>query len=133
MKRLIAYMTKYGSTEEYAKILSKELKTDINEADSAKDLKKYDQIIAMSGIYAGKMPIINFIKKNWKELKEKELILIIVGLLPVNHWWSKASYFLIPGFIKKKAKYFKIMGRDPKSKERVNPDNLKEVLKNLKK
>ncbi|MFA5406630.1 MAG: flavodoxin domain-containing protein [Candidatus Nanoarchaeia archaeon] len=131
MKTIIAYKTRCGSTKEYAQLLSKALKCKAFEMDSIKDLN-CDRLIVMSGVYAGQMPLVSFVKSNWKKIKGKELIMIAVGLVDEHHWWSKISYFFIPHKIKKQAKYFKIIGRDPDNKEPVKKENLKRVIDYLK-
>ena len=131
MKTIIVYMTRFGSTKEYAGILAKELKCKAIEASKISELDNYDKIIAMSGVYGGQVPIIKFVNNNWKKIKNKELTIIAVGLVPQEHWWSKITYFFIPRKTKQTATYYKILGRDPDSKKPVNKENIKEIIKKL--
>lgn len=131
MKTIITYMTRFGSTEEYAKILANELKCKAVKAEELK-LNDYENIIAMSGTYGGRLPIIKFLKENWNKIKDKKLTIIAVGLVPQENWWSKVNYFLLPWNIKRKANYYKILGRDPDSKKPVDKNKLKEIIKELK-
>jgi len=131
MKTVILYKTKKGSTEEYAKILGKEFSFNVFEFDKFKDFNKYEKFIIMSGVYAGKIPLVSFLKKNWRKIKNKKITAIVVGMVDKEHIWSKINYFFIPFWIKNKIKYFKIMGRNPESKEKVDKKNLNTIMKYL--
>ena len=133
MTTVIIYKTKYGSTKEYAEILSKELKCKAIEMDSVKKLSPYSRVIVMSGTYAGRMPLTGFLKSSWSSLKDKEVIAIAIGLVSKDHLWSKITYWFIPFWIRNKINYFKIMGRDPESKKPVSKANLKQVIDYLNK
>lgn len=134
MVSVIVYKTIYGSTKKYAEWLKKELKCSSFEMDSVKidSLKNFNTIIVMSGTYAAKMPLTGFLKNNWKFLKDKKLVAVAVGAAPENNWWSRVSYFLIPGFIKKKIKYFKLPGPYKNQGEKPKKENLKRVVDCLK-
>lgn len=78
MKNLIVYGSKYGSSRKYAERLS-EL-TGIYLADylDIKDLKAYDNVIYLGGIYAGK---VRGLKKTARKLNDKtRLIVVTVSL-----------------------------------------------------
>ena len=135
MSIAIVYKTIYGSTGKYAKWLSEAVKSDVFEMDDVKTglLKNFDNIIVMSGTYGGKMQWVDFLKNNWEILKNKKLIAISVGVVPMNHWWSKINYFFVPKFIKDKIKYFKIYGKTKDSEIEINKNNLDLIIKYLKK
>jgi hypothetical protein len=84
----------------------------------------------MSGTYAGRMEWVNYLKKNWDIIGGKEIIAISVGAVPINHLWSRINYFLIPGNIKRKIKYFKIYG-DPEKGGNAKKECLNPIIKYL--
>lgn len=134
-KIAIIYKTVYGSTEKYARWLNEAVKSDVFEMDSMNVnlLKSYDALVVMSGTYAGKMPLTGFLKKNWELVKNKKIIMVAVGAAPQDNWWSKVTYFFVPGFIKNKVKYFKIYGKFKDKGEDVKKNNLKEIIEYIKK
>lgn len=132
MKQAIIYKTINGSTRKYAEWLSQDLKIKTFEMDSFKDFDKYDSLIVMSGTYAGRMPLTDFLKKNWKLLESKELIIVAVGAVPASNWWSRISYIMIPGKIRKHIKYFKIYGKAGEESPEIKKENLKPVLDYIK-
>ena len=132
MKTAIVYKSIYGSTKKYAEWLGKDLRCKVFEMDSFKDFKNYEHLIVMSGTYAARMPLTAFLSKNWDLVKNKKITIVAVGMAPENNWWSKISYYLIPGKIRKQAKYFKIKGQMPNKGEPVKKENLKRVINYLK-
>ena len=133
MRTAIVYKTRFGSTKKYAKWLSETLKCGLYEMDAVKtsSLEKYDRLVVMSGTYAGSMPLVDFLKKNWKELGRKKIVMVAVGMLPEENLWSRINYWLIPGYVKNGAKYFKIRG-EAKGSEPVKKENLKKVIDYMK-
>ena len=129
----IVYKTRLGSSEKYSKWLSKSLKCKYFEAGNFKDFGKYDNFIFIGGTYGGRIPISDFIKANKKELEDKKIILVALGAVDKDNWWSRITYFFLPKFIKKNAKYFKIYGKPGKGKEPIKKSNLKEVIEYAKK
>jgi hypothetical protein len=132
MATAIVYKTIYGSTAKYTKWLGESVKADIYDMGLAKTniLKDYDTIIVMSGTYAGRMEWVNYLKKNWDILGGKEIIAISVGAVPINHLWSRINYFLIPGNIKRKIKYFKIYS-GPETEGNAKKECLNPIIKYL--
>jgi flavodoxin len=135
IKIAIVYKTVYGSTGKYAKWINEAVNSDVFEMDSMNPdlLKNYNTILAMSGTYGGRMPLIGFLKNNWGSVKNKKLIIIAVGAAPQDNWWSRISYFFVPNHIKDKAKYFKIYGKFKDRGEDIKKENLKEIIDYLKK
>lgn len=83
---LILYHSKYGSTQKYVDILKEELVCDVFEITSFPfgKVKDYDFIIAASGIYAGGISVIKYIRKNAKILSDKNVIIFAVGASPFH-------------------------------------------------
>ena len=83
-KPAIVYASKYGSTKQYAQWLQELTGGDLytNKEVTPETLATYDTIIFGTGTYAGKMPVASFIKENFAALKEKNLILYILGAAP---------------------------------------------------
>jgi len=136
VKTAVVYKTVYGSTGKYANWLKNSLKAVLFEIDKVKvdQLKPYKRLIVMSGTYAARMPLTGFLKKNWDAIKDKDIIIVAVGAAPEDNLWSKISYWLIPGKVKKGIKkYFKIYGQMPNSAApEIKKENLKRVIDYLK-
>jgi menaquinone-dependent protoporphyrinogen IX oxidase len=138
MKTLIAYKSKYGTTEKYMKWLADDLGAEMkrfDEVNRAFDFSAYDLIIVSSGTYAGFMPLNRFLKRFWKTLQDKNVLAVAVGAALAEDSWSKRSYNKIPEKIRSQIKYIKILGEMP-SKARpadyescVKRENLDGVLK----
>ena len=101
-----------GTTKKYAKWLSVALRADVSDFTHAnkKVLEDYDVVIVTSGTYAGKMPLVGFLKKKWKVLQHKKVIVMAVGIAPAEVKASQDSYEQIPLEIRKKISYFKVPG-----------------------
>lgn len=135
MKTLIAYQTFLGSTSKYAEWLHGRIEADVMKLRDVREdeLANYDQIIVMSGTYAGQMPMIKFLTQHWSTLQNKRIVAIAVGAAPADDEQSKKSYELIPEEIRRKIKYYKIPGRlFGINKDKVKEDNLEEVLREIK-
>lgn len=78
----VIYKSKYGSTEQYAKWVSEELKADLFEHSDIKNenLDKYKTIIFGGGLYASGIIGFEIIKKNFGRIKDKNIIVFTVGL-----------------------------------------------------
>ena len=85
-KNVIVYKSNYGSTEVYAKWISKELAADVYESKEIKidKLKEYDNIILGGGLYAGGILGSSIISKNFDTIKDKKIIVFTVGLSPTK-------------------------------------------------
>ena len=78
MKNLIVYGSKYGSSRKYAEKLSELTGIYLADYKEVSDLKAYDNVIYLGGIYAGK---IRGLKKTAKKLRnDARLILVTVSL-----------------------------------------------------
>lgn len=78
MKVLVTYQSKTGFTKKYAEWISEELKCDLKELKSVKDVNDYDLVIHGGWIMGG---VIKGVKKI-KKLNPKKLIVFGVGLTP---------------------------------------------------
>lgn len=112
MEILVIYRSFLGTTKHYATWLKEELDADVIEFRKVNEriLTDYDVIIVTSGTYAGKMPLVGFLKKYWPLLKSKKVIVMAVGIAPAEDKQSKMSYELIPQEIRSKIRYFKVPG-----------------------
>jgi flavodoxin len=138
MKDLIVYKSFLGATKQYAEWIGEYLKADSFKFNQVtdNDMIGADRIIVMSGTYAGQMPLIGFLEKNWSILKNKKVFVIAVGAVPPQDNMSKASYEKIPEEIRSIVKYIKVMGATPfagsdKRREQIKKENLKEVFAEL--
>ncbi|MCL2791512.1 MAG: flavodoxin domain-containing protein [Spirochaetaceae bacterium] len=80
-KTIVLYRSKYGATKKYADWLAEELSCDVLDTKQA-DISKvgqYDIVILGGGIYAGGIAGLSFIKKHYKALKDKKIIIFAVG------------------------------------------------------
>lgn len=113
MKIAVVYKSILGSTKKYANWLSEELNADLYGFSevSSNILAEYDIIVVSSGTYAGQMPLTGFLKKYWPVLSQKKVFVVAVGMAPAEDEASKASYELIPAYIRDNVEYFKIPGK----------------------
>lgn len=81
---IILYQSKYGATKEYAKWLSETTGFNFLEIKKAKidDILQYDLIILGGGLYATGISGISFLKKNYRLLKQKQILVFAVGASP---------------------------------------------------
>lgn len=82
-KTAVIYYSKYGTTENYARLIAKELGADLFEAKKTKfrDIKDYDTVVFGGGIYSGGIRGIELITKNWyKGLCDKKVVCFAVGI-----------------------------------------------------
>ncbi len=132
MKTFIAYKTRNGASKKYADWLAEKHGTtaiDFDEIDE-KNIAAAKNIYVISGTYGGVMPLTDFVRSRWDNLKNKNIILIAVGMAPEDNWWSRLSYFMIPGTIKKNVKYYKLPGLMPnkiETEKNVKESNLDRV------
>ena len=82
MKSIVVYESRYGSTEKYAKWIGEELNCKVAKISdtTTKDLLKYDNIIFGGWLHAGKIKGFKNIAKDIDKLKNKNLVVFIVGL-----------------------------------------------------
>lgn len=85
-KTAVFYKSKYGATKKYAVMLQEELSCDIYDiADYKKiSLENYDCMIFAGAVYAGGVAGINILRKIYKKIKHKKLMILCVGVSPFN-------------------------------------------------
>jgi menaquinone-dependent protoporphyrinogen IX oxidase len=130
---LIIYRSFLGATEQYAGWLSEELGCDRLIFKKVTDdvLDKYDSVVVMSGTYAGRMPLVGFLKKHWSELKDKHVFVAAVGAVLPESRASELSYLSIPDEIRKNIWYIKIPGRlahNQRSGWTMKRDNIQRIV-----
>lgn len=133
MNSIIIYRSVFHSTEQYAIWLAEEISATAVTMKNFPELADYQRIIIMSGTYAGSMPLVKFLTKNWELLAAKEVVVIAVGAAPPDDPMSKQSYARIPEEIREKIQYFKITGATPfanaeKRTREIIRENLDSVL-----
>lgn len=80
-RTIVIYSSKYGSTENYAKLLGQALGCEACPLESFPwaDLKKYDVLVYGGGVYGGKINGLGALKKRWKNLESKRVAIFAVG------------------------------------------------------
>ena len=83
---LVLYKSEYGATKKYVDMLKKELDCDVYEMNTynEKNLEKYDWIIFASGIYASGISGLNVLRKKYRNLSHKKIIIFCVGASPFD-------------------------------------------------
>ena len=91
-KIAVIYKSKYGTTKRYAGWIALKLQADLYEVSDIrnKDLNEYDTIIYGGPLYLGKIKGINFIKRNYEKIKNKNIVIFIVGMISFNEEYIKA-------------------------------------------
>ena len=79
---VVLYGSKYGSTKQYAEWIAEELNADLLDVNDAnlQNIKNYDTIIYGGAVYAGGITGINFIVKNYDQLKNAKLVIFTCGI-----------------------------------------------------
>lgn len=85
-KVVILYKSKYGATKKYATMLQDELSCDIFSIADYKTVsfERYDCIIFAGAIYAGGVAGLNILRKIYKNIKHKKIIILCVGASPFD-------------------------------------------------
>ncbi len=132
MKTIVIYRSILGTSERYAKWLAEELDTKcINyKKITDKDLNNYDNVVLVGPTYMSKILLQNFIKNNWKILKNKKVIFVNIGMLTVDNNIVEESWKEIHKQIIK----IKISGKiGAINQSNVDRRNLEKVIKEIKK
>ena len=80
MSSIIIYGSHYGTTEKYAKELSKRTNIKAISYEKIKDINDYDTIIYIGGLYAGGVLGMSKTLKKLNEISNKNIVIITVGL-----------------------------------------------------
>ena len=82
MKTLIIYGSQYGSTKRYAEYLSEIMGFEAIDYKLVKDIKGFERIIFMGGLYAG--GVLGLKKTVGKMTDKQELVIVTVGVTDPN-------------------------------------------------
>lgn len=112
MANVIIYKTKYGSTKQYAQWLQEEIGGDILDDKALKKFNDYNTVIFGSCVYIGNIKIAKYIKKNWEQLKNKNIVLFTVSGATANSkdikkWYENS----LPKNMRKNIKFFSLNGQ----------------------
>ena len=135
MKTLIIYRSLFGTTKRYAELLHEEIESDMEKHNKidGQALSKYDLVILCTGTYAGWISLQGYLKKHWNILNGREVILLVIGAIPVDNQWSIRSYEKIPEYIRQGIKYFKLpIQINSRNIDKVRKDKLAPVIEYIK-
>ena len=80
MNNIIIYGSNYGTTEQYAKELSKRTNIEAISFENVQEINKYDKIIYIGGLYAGGVLGMSKTLRKLTNIQNKTIILATVGL-----------------------------------------------------
>jgi len=124
MKTLILYSSKTGATKQYAEWLTQDLPESINYQIIDFDFNEsnnYSRIILALPTRSGIIDSMNLIDRNWNNIKDKEVYLIVVGMVPQEAAWSVQSYNKIRSDIRTSLKgYVKLKGISSNADKKVS-------------
>ncbi|MFA6198318.1 MAG: flavodoxin domain-containing protein [Patescibacteria group bacterium] len=134
---LIVYRSFLGATKKYAQWLAEDLacRSIGYRQLRAEMIAQSDVVVVMSGTYAGKMPLVGFLKKYWPALKYKRVFIVAVGVVPPDSPASEASYRSIPAEIRERVWYIKIPGKWAKGIHNnwtMKRDNIQRIVSAIK-
>jgi len=130
MRTVIVYSSTLGTTRRYAMWLREALEADLAKASATRRrIEDYDLVIICSPTCMGQVKLNGYLKKRWAALKERNVILVVVGMMSQEHPDSVRAYQSIPGEIRSRIKYFKLPGKiGPINKDKVRQENLQPIL-----
>ncbi|MFP3903026.1 MAG: flavodoxin domain-containing protein [Armatimonadota bacterium] len=114
MNALVAYESRYGSTQQYAEWIADEAGVDVRPVDELdiEALDGYDTIVFGGWIHAGKLRGADFIQKHWDVLQGKCVAVFSVsGKPPESDDVQKALENALPEPICDEVECFSIPGR----------------------
>ncbi len=90
---IVLYQSHYGSTKRYAQWIAKALSCPACESKKfpAQDLAGYDTVVFGGGLYAGGVNGVKFIRRNWKLLSDKRVVLFTCGLADPDNLKNAAN------------------------------------------
>ncbi len=130
MRTVIVYGSTLGTTKQYAIWLREALEADLARASATRRrIEDYDLVIVCSPTYMGQIRLKGYLKNRWAALKDKTVILVVVGLASQEHPDSRKGYERIPAEIRSRIKYFKMPGKiGPINRSKVRQENLQPIL-----
>ncbi|MFW3146899.1 MAG: flavodoxin domain-containing protein [Thermoplasmatota archaeon] len=114
MPGIILYMSKHGSTRQYAEWLAEETGFPLIDLkkENRPDLKGKDKVIIGSWILAGRMVAHGWMKKNWSKLEGKKVIVFSVsGDEPNEELRKKYMDASLPEAARGKVSFHSFQGR----------------------
>lgn len=85
-KSIIIYKSKYGAAKEYADLLGEKIHCEAFENShlNPKQINSFDTVLLCGGVYASHISGISFLKRNYKDLKDKKVVIFAVGAYPYS-------------------------------------------------
>ncbi len=130
MRTAIVYQSVLGTTRRYAEWLHESVESDLFEAKavSSEKLQQYDVIVLCTATYF-RIRGVGYLKKRWNILQGRKVVLIVTGIAPAESTRSKITYRMIPEYIRKEIKFFKLPGKiGGWNSGKVKKENLQPVL-----
>ena len=135
MKTVIVYRSILGASRQYAEWLHEEIESDLFKFNriNRRTLGNYDLIILCAGTYASWISLGGYLKRRWKLINDKKVVLLVVGLAPIDEELSIRAYRRIPNYIRGNIQYFKLPGRIRSlGEDNITRDKLAPVLDYIK-
>ena len=114
MKGIVLFISKHGSTRQYAEWISEETGFPMIDLKKNKrpDLEGVDIIIIGSWILAGKMVARGWIRKNWPKVQDKKVIVFSVGGdVPNDELREKCKEASLPEDMRDGVSFYRFQGR----------------------
>jgi len=94
MKTVIIYRSFLGATRKYAEWLHEEVESDLFSGLTTRQSKinEYDLVILCSGTYMGWISVRGRLQSWWNTLRNKNVILLVVGMAPPEDPQSELSF-----------------------------------------
>lgn len=110
----VVYQSKYGSTEQYARWIHGEVKSDLVRLNKngVPPLESYDTIVFGGSIRMGKVEVAKMIEKYWEYFEGKKLAIFVVGAAETDDPEFQESFEnSISSSVREKIAYFPLRGR----------------------
>ena len=112
MKGVIIYKSRYGSTKQYAEWLRDETGFDLYDVKQAPgDLSSYDIVVIGSSVFAGRLALAGWIKKQWPSLQGKTVLLLMTHIRDNEQETANVVPQRLPAEIVERIKVFPVGGR----------------------
>jgi menaquinone-dependent protoporphyrinogen IX oxidase len=114
LKRIIVlYGTKYGSTKRYAEWIAEKTDAEICELSAFDQslLQEYAVVLFGSPVYMGKIKYRSFVKRNWRALSSKKVIIFgVTGIPPDDPRQKRVLQTSLPSKMREKITYYPLRG-----------------------
>ena len=114
MSGIVLYMSKHGSTRQYAEWIGERTGFQVVDLkkEKAPNLADVDIVVIGSWIFTSKMVAHGWIKKNWKGMREKKMVVFSTsGADPDQELKKKFMESRLPREISSNVAYFPLQGR----------------------